>query len=122
MKNLFQNWKQALNVLFFFLGFLASGFPSPSSAVTTCDCSSPDVTKTSQTASSVTFSLSDVDGATAYKSWYSRTEDGFTSQEVTTTGSSIVYSNLPAGTYVFYFVTICGGQTSGIIITDDLMM
>ncbi len=34
----------------------------------------------------------------------------------------IDYTNLPAGTYTFYFVTICGGGTSQSIVYDDIIV
>ncbi len=124
MKNASKNRRQALATLFFLLALVvqvSSGF-SAAPGNGDSGCSSPTVTKTGQTSNSVSFSWGTVEGATAYKAWYFRRGDNYTSQVVTTGGNSISFSSLPAGTYVFYFSTVCGGETSQAIITDDLLM
>ncbi len=88
-----------------------------------CGCPALDVTKTSQTSTSVAFSWENKTGAIGYRVWYVRKGDNFTSQEINTGSTSVSFSNLSAGTYQFYFVTDCGGgEMSQIIITDDLIM
>ncbi len=88
-----------------------------------CSCDAPgNVVKTGQTDSSVSFSWGAVAGATDYKVWYVRIDDNYTSAQTTATGTSINYSGLPTGRYVFYFSTNCGGETSSIIIMEDIMM
>jgi len=120
MKNAGKNGKHALATLFFLLAIMVSSFSAPTAM--DCSCPSPNVTLTSHTFTSVSFSWDAIDGATAYKVWYFRTGDNYTSQEVTTDGATISFSNLPAGTYTFYFTTTCGEETSQSIILDDLLM
>lgn len=99
---------------------LLPGFSTPPtrSAV----CYPPNASVSGQSSNSVSFVWDPVLGASGYKVWYYRVEDHYTSAETTTGNNNIVYSNLPAGTYVFYFATICGGETSQVFIVDDLIM
>jgi hypothetical protein len=112
--------KQVLAAFVFVLGLLATGFSAPPAMDCTCD--SPTVSITSQTSNSVAFSWGAVSGATSYEVWYVKREGGFTSQPVTTSGTTTSFNNLPAGTYKFYFKTVCGGEGSNISITEDLIM
>ena len=120
MKIANQNWKQALAALFFFFGLFTSN--ASLQAQNDCTCGAPEIVVNSHLQSSISFSWNAVENATAYNVWYHRKEDNFTSQVVIATNSSVLFSNLTDGTYMFYFKTVCGNQTSGIIITDDLMM
>ncbi len=97
-----------------------TGFPELS--VQDVVCYPPDVRVTTQTYNSVSFAWDAVLGASGYKVRYYRQEDHYTSSETTTGNTYITYSNLPAGTYVFYFSTVCGGESSQEIIVDDLIM
>lgn len=97
-----------------------SGFPPQSAQEASCD--PPDVQVTTQTYNSVSFAWNAVLGASAYKVRYYRQGDHYTSSETTTEYNSIVYSNLPAGTYVFYFSTVCGGESSQEVVVDDLIL
>ncbi len=124
MKTAFKNGRPVPAITIFFLLALivqvTSGFTTPVS--NQCSCTSPVVTKDSQTTATVSFSWEAVDGANGYNVWYVRSEDSFTSQPVSTGGTSVNFTNLPAGTYDFYFITICVGESSGFVIYDDLIM
>jgi hypothetical protein len=124
MKAALKNGKMAVTALFFLFSLLAhaaTGFVAQP-ANEDCECPAPVVTKTSQTLTSVAFSWGNVSGATAYRIWYVRKGDNFTSQEINTGATSVSFSNLSAGTYQFYFAVNCGEEVSQIIITDDLIM
>ena len=123
MKNPGKKCWLAFLPLFFLLTILApvrSAYSAPPAAAVTCP--TPDVTITDRSAGAVSFSWSAASGATAYKIWYYRSEDHYTSSEITTGNTSVSFSNLPAGTYDFYFATICGGGSSSFIVVDDLIM
>ena len=117
-----KNW---LGVLPFFLllPLLASRqekLPEPATATLTC--LPPEVSVTNHSSGSASFAWDTVDGAIEYKIYYTRQEDVYTSSPVMTGGTSFTFSNLPAGTYDFYFYTVCeGGSSSGFVI-DDLMI
>lgn len=96
------------------------GFSAPVTAPAICY--PPNVSISGQSSNSVSFVWDSVLGASGYKVWYYRVEDHYTSSETTTGNNSIVYSNLPAGTYIFYFATVCGGETSQPAIVDDLIL
>lgn len=49
------------------------------------------------------------------------TKDGQTSSIYTTNKSEISFAGLPAGTYRFYFYSVCGGTASSIIIEDVMI-
>lgn len=76
----------------------------------------------SQTSNSVSFTWDGVDNPDSYKIWYYRSWDNYTSTPVSTENEFISFSNLPAGTYDFFFVAIHGETASGIIGTSDLIM
>ncbi|MBI1227819.1 MAG: hypothetical protein GC192_21470 [Bacteroidetes bacterium] len=121
MKNASRIGKQALATFFLLFGLLAFGFSAPST-IPDCNCTAPTVTITAQASNSVSFSWGAVSGATAYRVWYVRANDNYTSSETTLGSTSISFSSLPQGIYNFYFVTDCGEESSAIIITDDLIM
>ncbi len=115
-----KSWQFCLNALIVLLLSLPIGqAQSPSVSAT---CPEPSVTKTGQTANSVSFSWDAVSGATGYAVWYVRKEDNYSSAVTHTGNTSINYSGLSAGTYCFYFLTECGSSTSGYIIQDDIIM
>ena len=106
----------------FLLAFLlptAFGFSSWTAAPV-ITCSTPqDVTKTDETATSISFSWRAEQGV-SYKVKYSRT--GFTSGYFPSTGASYTFSNLTVGgEYTFYFYSVCGEETSlPFIVIDDI--
>ena len=85
-------------------------------------CPAPNVSITEQTLTSIHFAWDQVSGGAVYRVWYVRQEDNYTSSQVTTGGNSISFSGLPAGTYDFYFVTVCTGETSTNYIFEDILM
>ena len=88
-----------------------------------CTCVAPaNGTKTGQTSTSVSFTWSAASGATSYDVWYYRSDDNYTSPESNLTGTSINFTSLPAGNYVFYISTNCGDTSSDIIILEDILM
>lgn len=99
---------------------VSPGHSIPASVYLTCDPPSPSVTERSS--NSVSFAWLAVSSASGYRVWYHRAEDNYTSPVTTTGTNAISYSDLLAGTYDFYFVTVCGEQHSQSIIIDDLMM
>lgn len=123
MKNASQKSWRVIAKMFLLATLLTpvtSGFSVPSMA--DANCPAPNVTKTGQTSTSISFSWDAVEGATIYKMWYVRREDNYTSLEITTHDTFITYSDLPAGNYRFYFQTICGEESSSYVMIDDLMM
>ncbi len=108
-------------VFLLFLLPMTFGF-SPVREVATCAC--PAVTnlqKTGQGSGSISFSWSSGYDATQYKLWYVRAADGYTSSPVYLDNASHAYSNLAAGRHAFYFVTVCSGEESGFIGTEEII-
>jgi hypothetical protein len=88
-----------------------------------CTCDPPfDLSIAGISSNDVSFSWSSNEQGASYKVWYYREEDNFTSTERITGNLHIEYTGLPAGTYTFYFATVCEGGTSQSIIVDDLIM
>lgn len=122
MKNASKNWLGVLP-LFVLLPLLAPrADQQPEPEKTTVTCLPPEASVTNHTSGTVSFSWGAVDGATAYKIYYVRQEDVYTSSPVTVGGTAVTFSNLPAGTYDFHFYTVCGGSSSSDFIIDDLGM
>ncbi len=115
-----KSWQFYLKAILLLLLPLTSGHAQTPTVSATC--TAPTVSKTGQTANSVSFSWNAVSGATEYAVWYVRKEDNSTSSTSYTSSTSINFSGLPAGTYCFYFATVCGASTSDYIIQDDLIM
>ena len=117
-----KSWLTALPLLFglALLAPLASAFTVPPGTCVTCN--PPSVTVGEKSAGSVTFNWAPVSGATAYRVYYSRLEDSYTSAPVSTGNTSIGFSGLPAGTYKFYFCTVCEENTVSSFILEDLLM
>ncbi len=111
--------KQSFLLLFFPLMFAFSYPENPDTS-----CSAPtNVQVTAKSSGSVTFDWDDYDGnPNGYKVKYLRQSDGYTSPEYFTGTSDFTFSSLPAGRYTFYFKTDCGGEVSGIIIIEDLII
>lgn len=85
-------------------------------------CPAPNVTVTDRTATSIGFAWDSVAGGTVYKVWYTREEDNYTSSVITTGSHTISFTNLPAGTYTFYFSTVCPGESSTNYVFEDILM
>lgn len=58
-------------------------------------------------------------GCTEYKVKFYRYEDSYSSGTYLTSNSAFSFSNLPDGTYDFYFATVCDGQASSFIIIEE---
>lgn len=115
-----KSWQLYLKIFLLFLVPVASGIAQTHSVEVTCIA--PTVSKTGQTAGSVSFSWDAVSGATEYVVWYVRKEDNYSSAVMHTSNTSINVSGLSTGTYIFYFATVCGGGTSDYVIIDDIIM
>ena len=85
-------------------------------------CDPPVATVTGQSANSVSFAWGGLGGATEYRIWYVRQQDNYTSGTITTNNTNFTYSNLPPGTYRFYFATVCGLSTSGSYVIEELVI
>lgn len=95
---------------------------SDKTAKATCDC--PSITglqKTGESSTSVSYSWGSSLAATQYKLWFVRQEDSFTSGNYFATGNSYTFSNLPSGTYTFYFVAFCGDVSSGFVGVEEVV-
>lgn len=85
-------------------------------------CAPPQATVSDQSSGSVTFTWEAQASAISYQVYYTREEDNYTSSPVTTGNTYISFTNLPSGTYDFYFRTNCDRESSDYIILDDLIM
>jgi hypothetical protein len=85
-------------------------------------CSTPEASLVGKSSGTFTFSWGTVTGAFAYKVYYVRRGDGYTSPVTTTSGNSISFSQLPSGIYDFYFAAVCDEGVSPYIVLEDLMM
>lgn len=103
------------------MAVFGSAFTVPAGASDT-SCPAPSVSVTDYSSGSVTFTWPAMDGVTGYEVYYVRQEDNYVSSPVVVGGNTISFSNLPPGTYDFYFRTLCGGGTSSYVIEDDLIM
>lgn len=123
MKNAIQKSWQAFLPVFFLLTLAAparSGYCNNSPVPLTCPA--PEASITNRTSSSISFSWNPATGVTGYKVWYHRSEDNYTSTEISTGGTSFTYPSLPPGTYTFYICSVCSGQNSTAYILEDLLM
>ncbi|MBI1228019.1 MAG: hypothetical protein GC192_22495 [Bacteroidetes bacterium] len=108
--------------MFFFAFLLTANFMfSKSQSEILTECSAPsNLTVVSQTSSSVSFDWDDCGcGETSYKVYYVKA--GQASSPVTTPTSDITFSSLSSGTYTFYFATICGEDSSSIIVEEIII-
>lgn len=122
MKNVTIQWWQGLFSTLFLLIFLSpASYSHPVHSGPQATCPSPNVSVTQQSGG-FSFSWDAVGGASGYKVWYRRHEDNYTSSPVSTGSTSISFTTLPAGTYDFYFQTVCGTDSSPYIVVDDLII
>ena len=121
MKNAIKAGLAGLFSLFLVTTFAMPGAPVNMNPVSvTVTCPGPNVSITSQSSGSISFAWDAVSGATGYKVWYIRNgSDG--SQEFGTGSTTMSFSNLPSGSYDFYFETVCA-EGGGYVIIDDIMM
>ena len=118
-----KNWLSSF-FIFFGLALLATTGSAFTERAPTSDvsCTPPQATVSDQSSGSVTFTWGAQSGAISYQIYYTREEDSYTSTPVTTGNTYISFTNLPAGTYDFYFRTNCDRESSDYIILDDLIM
>jgi hypothetical protein len=108
-----------------FLILLAPANPVSKPIVEPVVCTCPnisDLQKTAETSNSITYSWNNAYSGAQYRVWYSRQEDSYTSGFFYTYNTAYTFTGLSAGHYTFYFQAICGGETSGYIGTEDLIM
>ncbi len=106
-------------VLLFFLPFSLGISSNMETTVSTC----PEVTnvqRTGQTTSSISYSWNAASGATGYKVWFEKA-DGTVGGTTTVQGTSHTFANLTAGSYTFYFQSICPSGSSGFIGIEDIL-
>jgi len=84
-------------------------------------CPAPkNVTKVSETPSSISFDWDDCCNSQSFLVYY--VKDGVTSGTYQVSSSDISFTGLSAGVYEFHFSSVCLGATSAeIIITEDIV-
>ncbi|MCC6725462.1 MAG: hypothetical protein IT258_13220 [Saprospiraceae bacterium] len=110
--------------IIFLAAFLPSVFGFDAIAPTAPDCACTavaNVQKTGQGSGSISFAWFSSSDATQYKIWYVRQSDGYTSANVLTTSSNHTFTGLAAGQYTFYFVKVCGGESSGYVGIEEII-
>lgn len=124
MKNEFrigqQGWLKVFILMLFLLPGVASFSASPVLQVSSCPIQ--NLTQTEQSTGSVSYAWNPVSGASAYKVYFVRLSDNFTSSVITTGSTSITLSGLSAGNYHVYIAAVCGQESLDYIIVDVLMM
>lgn len=75
-------------------------------------CAAPVVRQTAQGANYVSFAWNAVAGAKNYQVWYLNQGNKYTSAVLNTANTTLDFSNLPQGTYIFYFKTVCTSGSS----------
>ena len=88
----------------------------------TNDCPTPSVNITGHSPGNIAFEWASVGSGAYYKVWYVRRDDNFRSADITTNNNSISFSGLSAGSYEFYFVTVCSNGLSEIVIIDEIIL
>jgi hypothetical protein len=84
-------------------------------------CIIENLQRTGPTQGAVYYSWSAASGASAYKVYYVRLSDGYTSPIYTTSATSIYFSGLNAGSYKCYFAPVCGSEPLEYI-ADELII
>jgi hypothetical protein len=113
-----RRWKALLFSLLLLIG--SSGFAPPSTnEILSCVIESLQCTANAQ--GSASYSWGAVSGATAYKVYFVRLADNYTSQEITVSGTSHTFTGLASGTHRFYFAPVCGSGTLEYVV-DDLVI
>jgi Fibronectin type III domain len=111
--------KNLLSVFAFLIPMLFA-FANPQSPETTCPAPS-NVHVTGTGSGSISFDWDNCNCfSTGFTVKYQRLSDGYTSPEVSVTSSNHTFSGLQAGSYKFFFKTVCGSEVSGIIGIEDV--
>ena len=104
---------------FAFLFPLCFAFTTSGNDRSEAGCPPPNVALTNQFTGAASFDWDDCGCGGEYHVFY-RT-NGQTSPEYVTGNSEITISGLTTGTYQFYFYTVCGGESSSIIVEEVIM-
>ena len=98
----------------------ASGFTTmPDCQPLSCIITNLQISGSGQ--NTVTYTWSAVLGATAYKVYYVRLSDGYTSQFYYPSSPTYTSPSLSAGTYRFYFAPVCGNEYPSYI-ADEIII
>ena len=87
-------------------------------------CDDPEnVAETAHTVTDISFSWDTCNcDETSYKVYYWKKGEASPGPDNFTTNTSYPFTGLSTGTYNFYFQTICGSETSGFVIIEDIIM
>lgn len=110
------------NLIFFAVFFLSVSFCFATTfSSSDISCPTPkDVTKVSETSSSISFDWDDCCGNQSFLVYY--VKDGKASAMFQTSSSNIDFTGLNAGLYEFHFSAVCvGGTSAEFIIVEDLV-
>lgn len=124
MKNVNRrSWRAIIKASFLFMFLTQVAFIFPNSiAFGELDNISSEIVVTTQTVDSVSFSWDEDVTINTSRIWFVKTENGYTSAEISTCNNSICFSNLPSGTYSFHFIRIYDSGEIEAIVIDDLIM
>lgn len=114
-----RRWKALLFSLLLLIG--SSGF-APPSANEPLSCVIESVQCTANAQGSASYSWGAVSSATAYKVYYVRLADGYTSQVSTVSGTSHTFTGLASGTHRFFFAPVCGSGTLEYVIDEIIVI
>lgn len=109
--------------LFFFALLIpvCFAFTAPQNNRTGGGCPPPaNVALTAQFGGAASFDWDDCGCDSEYRVYFVR--NGQAGPEFSTWNSAITITGLPAGTYQFCFYTVCGGETSAIIVEEVVML
>ena len=124
MHNVLKNGWHSVVIFTFVLVFVTStgiAFATDAPVVATT-CPELGVSITSRSGSNISFGWAPVEGVGSYQISYYCKETNQSSGVVTTGSCSITFTNLPPGTYTFYFNPVCGGGASEYYIIDDILI
>lgn len=97
-----------------------ASIPTDASPVCTCPVVA-NLEKTGETSNSISYSWDNVYSGAQYRVWYTRAADNYTSDFSYTYNNSFTFNGLSAGSYTFYFQTICGEESSSYIGVEDII-
>lgn len=99
-------------------------FSAPTSVTAKgCSCGAPSsAVVTDLKSNSISMEWSPGTGAVDYELWFVRMNDAYTSPHTSQKGTSVTYTGLVPGRYIFYAKTICGHATSDVIVLEDIII